>query len=57
MKDRFIQVYNERKDCFNLIDRLKGETVDTNKEPYNGVRIIKAQGYVIPGDEVVWTYK
>ena len=37
MKNRFVQVHNERISQFLLVDRLKGKIVDTQHEVYNGV--------------------
>ena len=37
MRNRMVQIYNDRISQHILIDRLKGKTVDLQVEPYKGV--------------------
>ena len=41
MKNRLVQVYNDRIGRHLLFDRLKGKTVDWQYEPYCGVKYLQ----------------
>lgn len=41
MKDRLVQVFNDRIGYHLLFDRLKGKTVDWQRESYCGVKYLK----------------